>query len=306
MFVALIALLIFGTVILLFMGLRSAAPQISGVEALEARMDTLRRNSDIMEEEGDLSIPFSERILLPAMMGLTRFSTSLMPSSMMANVERQLVIAGSPMTISTFATMWVGCGVTFVVLAGFILIAGGSFGIQQIGMAGALVALGFWAPTMWLKGKVKARQKLVLKALPDALDLVTTSVEAGLGLDAALARVAEKTAGPLAAELSQALREIAMGRLRKDALTDMGERTGVEDLISFIMAVVQAEQLGVGIAQVLRIQSEQMRTRRRQRAEKAAHEAPIKMMFPLVFFIFPAFLVVIIGPGMIRIAETLG
>jgi len=306
MLVALIALLIFGTVLLLFMGLRSAAPQPSVLATLGARMDALRRDSDIMEEEGDLSIPFSERILLPAMMGMTRFATSLMPSSMMANVERQLVIAGSPMTISTFATMWVGCVGTFVVLGGFILIAGGSFGIQQIGMTGAVVALGFWAPTMWLKSKVKARQKLVLKALPDALDLVTTSVEAGLGLDAALARVADKTAGPLSVELSQALREIAMGRLRRDALTDMGERTGVEDLISFIMAVVQAEQLGVGIAQVLRIQSEQMRTRRRQRAEKAAHEAPIKMMFPLVFFIFPAFLVVILGPGMIRIVETLG
>jgi tight adherence protein C len=161
------------------------------------------------------------------------------------------------------------------------------------------------APGLWLKGRLGARQKLVLKTLPDALDLVTTCVEAGLGLDGALARVAEKSSGPLADELTRMLREVAMGKLRREALTETADRIGVDELTSFVNAIIQAEQLGVGIAQVLRVQSDQMRTRRRQRAEKTAHEAPIKMIFPLVLFIFPAFMLVILGPAVLRIATSL-
>lgn len=160
-------------------------------------------------------------------------------------------------------------------------------------------------PRMWLKGKVGARQKLVLRALPDALDLVTTCVEAGLGLDAALARVAEKSEGPFADELSRMLRDVAMGKLRREAMTELSERIGVEELTGFINSVIQAEQLGVGIAQVLRVQSDQMRMKRRQRAERSAHEAPIKMLFPLVLFIFPSFMIVILGPAVIRIAQSM-
>ncbi len=145
----------------------------------------------------------------------------------------------------------------------------------------------------------------MVRSLPDALDLITTCVEAGLGLDAALAKVGEQMKGPLSEELSQMLREVSMGRLRREALTDLGERTGVPELISFVNAVIQAEQLGVSIGQVLKVQSDQMRTHRRQRAEQLAHEAPIKMMFPLVMCIFPAFMLVILGPAVIRIGEQL-
>jgi len=152
---------------------------------------------------------------------------------------------------------------------------------------------------------MKARQKEIIKALPDALDLVTTCVEAGLGLDGALMRVAEKSKGPLADEISRMLREAAMGKLRREALTELGERAGVEELTGFINSVIQAEQLGVGIAQVLRVQSEQLRMRRRQRAEKAAHEAPVKMLFPLVLFILPAFMLILLGPAVIRIGQAL-
>jgi len=165
--------------------------------------------------------------------------------------------------------------------------------------------VGLQLPRIWLSGRVKARQKEIIKALPDALDLVTTCVEAGLGLDAALSRVAEKSSGSLSLELSRMLRDVAMGKMRREALTELGERIGVEELTSFINSIIQAEQLGVGIAQVLRVQSDQLRMRRRQRAERAAHEAPIKMIFPLVLFIFPAFMIVILGPAVIRIAQSL-
>jgi len=166
-------------------------------------------------------------------------------------------------------------------------------------------AFGWVFPRIWLKGKVKARQKLVIRAMPDAMDLITTCVEAGLGLDAALARVAEKSGGPLAEELSRMLRDVAMGKMRREAMMELEQRIGVEELTTFINSIIQAEQLGVGVAQVLRVQSDQLRTKRRQRAERAAHEAPIKMLFPLVLFIFPAFLLVILGPAAIRIAQSL-
>jgi tight adherence protein C len=176
--------------------------------------------------------------------------------------------------------------------------------IQKLLPAVLLTVMGFSVPRMWLKGKVKAKQKAVLKSLPDTMDLITTCVEAGLGLDAALGRVAEKGDGPLADEMQRMLRDIAMGKLRREAMAELSERVAVEELTSFINSIIQAEQLGVGIAQVLRVQSEQLRTQRRQRAEKQAHEAPIKMLFPLVLFVFPAFLGVILGPAVIRIAEA--
>ncbi|OFW64778.1 MAG: hypothetical protein A2Y74_04880 [Actinobacteria bacterium RBG_13_63_9] len=194
-------------------------------------------------------------------------------------------------------------------MAGLILVSVivvmGAVGIQQALVVLVFGAVGWMIPGQWLKGRVRVRQKAVLLSLADALDLVTTCVEAGLGLDAALARVAEKSSGPLSEELSRMLREVAMGKLRREALTEMGERMGVEELTGFINAIIQAEQLGVGISQVLRVQADQMRTRRRQRAERAAHEAPIKMIFPLVLFIFPAFMLVILGPAAIRIAASL-
>ncbi|MDP9180347.1 MAG: type II secretion system F family protein, partial [Chloroflexota bacterium] len=173
-----------------------------------------------------------------------------------------------------------------------------------LGMTVLVLVIGYAFPKTWLKGKVKAKQKVVIKALPDALDLITTCVEAGLGLDAALQRVAEKSEGPLAEELKKMLRDVSMGKLRREAMTELSDRVGVEELSSFITAIIQAEQLGVGIAQVLRVQSDQLRTKRRQRAERQAQEAPIKMIFPLVLFIFPAFLAVILGPAVIRIATT--
>jgi tight adherence protein C len=160
-------------------------------------------------------------------------------------------------------------------------------------------------PKVWLDNRVRHRQKEILKSLPDAFDLITTCVEAGLGLEAALAKVAEKTPGPFGEELTVSLREVSLGKLRRDALRELGQRTGVADLNAFINAVVQAESMGTSIAQVLRVQAEQMRTRRRQRAEQQAQAAPIKMMFPLVLCIFPTLFIVILGPAGIQIYEQL-
>ena len=304
MLIAVIALSVFGSVALLVVGLgQRRAPSV-----METRIQDFRSRAVALgEDETDLSIPFTDRVLGPSMEAVARAAGSVLPASMLANIEKQLVMAGNPMAVNAFVAFW---AISVVIVTGLVLFAvvvvSGTVGLEQ-GVAVLLFgAVGWMLPRIWLRGQVKARQKKVIKALPDALDLVTTCVEAGLGLDGALARVAEKSSGPLARELSRMLREVAMGKLRREALQEMGERVGVEELTSFINSVIQAEQLGVSIAQVLRVQSDQLRMRRRQRAEQAAHEAPIKMIFPLVLFIFPSFMLVILGPAAIRIMRSLG
>ncbi len=274
--------------------------------AIESRIQDFRTRTSVTFEEGvDLDVPFVQRVLKPTVEGVARAMASVLPASVSAGIQRQLVMAGSPMKLNAFVTIWTGCMGIFGAIGfiSFIALPGGL--PQKLGTMVVLVSLGYLMPRMWLKGQVKAKQKAVIKQLPDALDLITTCVEAGLGLDAALARVAEKSVGPLSEELSHMLRDIAMGKLRREALVEMSERIGVEELSNFINSVIQAEQLGVGIAQVLRVQSDQLRTKRRQKAEQSAHEAPIKMLFPLVLFIFPAFLLVILGPAVIRISHTM-
>lgn len=302
MLLLVIVLLVFAAVSLVFAGFmgREKAP------SMESRIQDFRSQAvGELEDEMDLDVPFADRVLRPGVEGLARAASSILPASVLADIEKQLEMSGSPMKLNTYVTFWVasitslgGLGLLmFIALPADLL-------LQKSGAVFVFALIGWIFPRMWLKGKVKARQKLVTRALPDALDLITTCVEAGLGLDAALARVAEKSEGPFAMELSHMLRDVAMGKLRRDALTELAERIGVEELTNFVSSIIQAEQLGVGIAQVLRVQSDQMRMRRRQRAEKSAHEAPIKMIFPLVLFIFPAFLMVILGPAMIRISQA--
>jgi len=166
----------------------------------------------------------------------------------------------------------------------------------------ALAGIGFMLPEIWLGRRIKKRQKMILLAVPDTLDLLTISVKAGLSFDGALSKVVEKTVGPLADEFRRSLAEIRVGKVRREALRDVVGRTDVPALSNFIAAIIQAEQLGVPIAKVLQVQSEQLRIERRQRAEEMAAKAPIKMLFPLVGCIFPSMFIVILGPAVILIA----
>ncbi len=192
-------------------------------------------------------------------------------------------------------------GIGFTIL--FLIISGFPLNIM-FGIGG--LAVGFLAPEFWLGRKIRARQMDMILQLPDALDLLTISVEAGLGFDAALAKVVEKMEGPLITEFRQALAEIRMGRARRDALRDVATRADVQPVTNFIGAIVQAEQLGVPIAKVLQIQSQQLRVDRRQRAEEQAAKAPVKMLFPMVGCIFPTIFIVILGPAIVTVVRGVG
>jgi len=299
MLALIIAFVVFAAVTMLVASL--VRPRVS---LTEVRIQTLRQQV-AAGGLSELVLPFSDRILRPSIKGFGKRLASMLPANFLAGIQKSLIMGGSSMTASTFVTFWAVCTGLFAGLAIIALAALGGASAQ--GFLGLLVmtAIGFSLPLFWLKTTVRSRQRLIVKDLPDAMDLIITCVEAGLGLDAALAKVSEQMKGPLAKEISQMLREVGMGRLRREALSDLGQRTGVEELISFVNAVIQAEQLGVSIGHVLKVQSDQMRTHRRQRAERLAHEAPVKMMFPLVLFIFPAFLLVILGPAAIRIAQQM-
>lgn len=296
-----IAIAVFGAVVCLVNALLSKP----SATTMESRITDFRqKNVALAPDEVDLDVPFVERVIRPGVQGISQAFGSVLPQSVLANIQTQLIMAGNKMTLNTFVTGWAVCLAICFGMALMLIFAAPMPIIQKLGISLFFIVFGWMLPRTWLRGQMKARQKQIIKALPDSLDLVTTCVEAGLGLDAALARVAEKTEGPFAEELQRMLRDVAMGKLRRDALTELHERVGVEELTNFINSIIQAEQLGVGIAQVLRVQSDQLRTKRRQRAEKSAHEAPIKMLFPLVLFIFPAFMIVILGPAVIRIATN--
>ena len=290
-------------ILLIFLGLagsRSADP-------VQARLTQLGSMQARNLEELELQKPFFERTVRPLAMRLSGVSRRFTNEKKMNRTEKRLAMAGNPADMRTtdFLGLKAICVLVFAGTAFLVLgVFGGDFAFGFIG-ALALGGIGYIAPEFWLSRKIKARQKKILLAVPDTLDLLTISVRAGLGFDAALGKVAEKTKGPLPDEYRRALAEIRVGRTRREALRDIVARTEVPALTNFIGAILQAEQLGVPISKVLQVQSEQLRIERRQRAEEMAAKAPIKMLLPLVGCIFPSLFIVILGPAIIQIATTL-
>jgi tight adherence protein C len=293
---------IFGSIILL---------RRSEEDPLAARIDEFAAREEIASiEEIELTLPFTDRIFVPIIRSISEFVVRLTPQTTLERTTRQLELAGNPGNMSA-ANFWAIRGALTLVFAflGYVLASNSSEGLGRtllyiLGGAG----LGFIVPAMLLRSKIDRRKEAIVKKLPDALDLMTICVDAGLTFNAAMQKVDDKWDDPLAKEFGRVIYEMQLGKSRRQALRDMVDRMEVPDVTSFIAAVLQADQLGVGIGKVLRIQAEQMRIRRRQRAEEKAQQAPVKMLFPMVFLIFPSIFIVLLGPAGFQMArnEALG
>ncbi|MGW1341303.1 type II secretion system F family protein [Kribbella sp. NPDC002412] len=275
----------------------AARPAEGGVATALATIDShYTRQSAEAQPERD---PFAA---LPGW--LRGLAVRLSPTGVAAKLQRRLDLAGNP-SGWTPDRILAAKGLGLFILGGL----GAVYGLRSIGMLIVATAVGvtagFFLPDILLYNAGEKRQQKIQKALPDALDLLTVCVEAGLGFDAAMSQVARNTRGPLAAEFARVLQETQIGTTRPQALRAMTNRTTVPELRAFVSALIQAGELGITIADVLREQAKEMRLRRKTRAEEKAQKVPVKILFPLVFCLFPSMFIVIIGPGVITIAEVL-
>jgi len=288
-------------VLLLFLGI-AAKP---APDAVQQRLSQLVAQPKTLEDI-ELQAPFFERTMRPLVKRLSNVRKSNQ-GGMVAKAQARLARAGYPGGLQ--GADWMGVKLLAAIgggIGGFalgLLLGGVALGML---MGVALLGFGYIFTEYWLSKRIKKRSMAMVLQLPDALDLLTISVEAGLGFDAALAKVVEKMDGALVDEFGQAMAEVQMGRARRDALRDVAMRAGARPVSNFIGAIVQAEQLGVPIAKVLQIQSQQLRIERRQRAEESAAKAPIKMMFPMVGCIFPTIFIVILGPAVVTVMGGVG
>jgi tight adherence protein C len=297
-----IAILAAIAVLLITYGVSATPPQ----DAVQARLEQLVVQPKSLEEF-ELQQPFFDRVMRPIVKRLSKFGRSGDQGGVIARQDAKLERAGYPGGLR--GADWMGVKILVAILGALgLFFLGLLMGGVPLGFIFAIAggAFGFIMPEFWLGKRASARSLAMVLQLPDALDLLTISVEAGLGFDAALAKVVEKMEGPLVNEFRQALAEIRMGRTRRDALRDVVKRADAQPVSNFIGAIVQAEQLGVPIAKVLQIQSQQLRIERRQRAEEAAAKAPVKMLFPMVGCIFPTIFIVILGPAIVTIMGGTG
>ncbi len=259
-------------------------------------------------EQIELSQPITERVIFPVARRLGEFVTRFTPQNALQSTARKLELAGNPRglepaifwALRIFLAVGIGAFLLFIYNIGDL---NWSLSRKLIVLA-AFVALGFYVPDMLLTSRIQRRQKEIRKAMPDALDLLTICVEAGLGFDGALQKVYEKWDNLLSLAFGRVIREIQLGKLRREALRDMADRIGLPEMTSFVAAIIQSEQLGVSMAKVLRIQSDQMRIRRRQLAEEQAHQAPIKMLIPMALLIFPSICVVLMTPAVLMMFRS--
>jgi tight adherence protein C len=295
----LLALVVAVGVLMIFIGL-ARTPSVNTAQMVQQRLSVYGGEKPLTVEEMELQRPFSERVLRPAIERLGSLLSRSTPQKARQDLLNRLELAGRPgnLTPEDFVAVRLVAAAVFAALG---LLLGFLFG-NVVYLAISLVVaaiVGYYAPVLWLKQKVDARRSEIQKGLPDALDLLVICVDAGLGFDASLARVTDKYRNALSDLLSKALREVSLGRPRLEALDEMGRNSGVEDLHNFMQAVIQSEQFGTGIGKILRIQADEMRRKRRQRAQERGAQATLKMMLPMVGCIFPTLWIVLLGPAVL-------
>jgi tight adherence protein C len=307
-----VVLIVGGAVALVVFGLRySRQKQDDETDPVMARLaEATQRGEAVSLEQMELQQPFTERVLLPIMEKIGEISTRFTPQKLLQETTLKLELAGNPGRIdaSTFlATRFVGAAVFGggLLLISLLSATRWPFG-RTVLVVGLFTVIGFFFPQLWLQGRINARQTEVRKALPDALDLLTICVEAGLGFDAAMSKVAEKWDNELSLMFARTIREVQLGKTQREALRDMADRIGLPELTSFVAAVIQSQQLGVSLAKVLRIQSDQLRMKRRQYAEELAHKAPVKMIIPMALLTFPSIMIILMAPAAFQIAGAFG
>lgn len=280
---------------------------LSGERSLDTVQTNLARDGRVGDSRQiALSASARDRLLDPLFAAIARFARSFTGSAAAERTQRKLELAGLYDTGWTVERILVIRFLSFAVgiAVAFFLLAGGGASRNTVLMAILVVLLGYLGPNAWLDRKVRDRKKLIERQLPDIIDQMTVSVEAGLGFDAAMARSAAARSGPLADELGRVIQDIQVGMPRDDALERLIERTDVADLRQFVVAIRQSTKHGLPIARVLRVQSQELREKRRARVEEKAASLPVKIVFPLVFCILPSLFVVILGPAAMQILDN--
>jgi tight adherence protein C len=284
--------------------------------AAVARASRTRRSANVLQgqlESAGVQVgpstaeaSFSERVLVPAIAMFSRAAARITPAGLRAGVARRLVLAGSPGRWTAESLLAGQLGITLGAAAlGFLVGMNGNPRFLGPFWVPLLAFVAYIVPVAALDRRAQNRQEHIRRMLADTIDLLTISVEAGLAFDAALLQARRSMKGPLSEEIGRMLHEMQLGISRSDAMRNLSQRTNVDELRSFVLAMVQADVFGVSVANVLRSQSQELRTKRRQRAEERAMKTPVKLLFPMIACILPALLVLVVGPGAIRITDVL-
>jgi tight adherence protein C len=295
------SLMIFAALFIIMSAVGGLGSETRGVSRSLEVLEAMTSAPDELKSE--LDRPFGERVLEPLYQRAQHLGSRITGADQVERIRQRLDRAGNPVgwTVDRVATgkvLGVACGFAFSSLLAIMM--GRGLGVSILIVA-AGAALGFNSPNIYLYNTAQKRDLLMQKSMADAIDLLTISVEAGLGFDAALQQVARNTEGPLALEFGRVLQEMQIGRGRGDAMRALGDRTNLPDIRSFVSAMTQADSFGIPIAQVLRVQSNEIRIKRRQRAEEKAAQVPVKIMIPVVLFILPCLMIIVIGPAAISI-----
>jgi len=293
--------------VLVIIGLRN--PKSSNEDLLMSRLEEFSQSGEQVDlEKLEMAQPFVERVVYPLARKLGEITAKFTPQNWLNSISRKLELGGNPGKIdpSVFLVLQLvaAVGVGGLALLAMTVLSHATPPEQVFLLTVVGTLAGFFIPQFYLSRNVTKRQKSVRRAMPDALDLLTICVEAGLGFDAAMAKVVEKWNNQLSLAFNRVLQEVQLGKLRREALRSMAENIGITEMTSFVAAVIQSEQLGVSMAKVLRIQADQMRVRRRQLAEEEAHKAPIKMLLPMAFIIFPSLLIILLTPALFQIINS--
>ncbi len=305
MIIIIASVLVALSILLLFVGIAF----MRSSDEIQERMEKYSSAGPITVEERELQVPFSQRIVRPMLRRMLNIFSWVLPNKRIEGLQHRLQIAGNPSNITT--ADFIGLkGWTTILMGGVFALyawaAGGEMTLTMWLLGLVFIVIGFQLPDIWLSRQITNRQLEITNAMPDALDMMTIAVEAGLSFEQSVAEIVSRWDNDLSKEFRRVLYEVGIGKSRREALENLSTRTAVPDLVSFVTAVNHSEELGTSLARVLNVQSAEMRVRRRQRAQEAANKVPIKILFPMVFLIFPAMFAVILGPAIPRIFRALG